>query len=690
MDKKTSWFHLLLRYLFSVLFALAFSTTLAIYFFDIYERDALDQLFLIFIPTVAFAWLFSENFFRVNKILQNSLPRIWRGIGLSTFLVASICNFAIPTESIIDKFAVLFFSWFLAFILSLPTLKSLENAFVEKKRNLLSGWLAGTVITFFLVSLFSEFYLKGYEFFILVFFFIMSGGLISYHLIGKTKHFWKENISSRWIEVLIFIFLLLFVIATVKNGLHFLRLIDKNIFLLDTNQIIFFCAIALFSAPWLILFVGFVNDHGYLLSFRETWGYKFIQDNLTGLLISLLFFAAYFVLSSALNQPHFGSDDTFFDADAVAWRVRLTTPAVEDPYWRAVHPLALLLLRPAISLIAILFAGNTLYAASALLGLAGTSCVFLTWIFVKKATNNKTYALLMAILLGVTSANLIFSALIETYIFSALTLILFFVFLQHEKWSLSALIPIGVVAFGITVTNIAQAVIGLFVTRLNFKLAIRYIIFVLTFGIVLSQVHNIVYDDPNPFFFVPDRVVYENKHINKITPRRVEVVAREAIFYNIVAPEPIVYTEGLPTPKFWFYKRIIVRKQPMRDHISEYENAIGTLTAWLWLLLLLLSGILFLRNLFSGSSTNKLSIGLLLCIAFNLALHLTYGKEIFLYSSGWTYAMILFMALAWHELAKHKWFQTVLAVFLLLLMINNSQFISTLLNTTAPFVQRVQ
>ncbi len=215
----------------------------------------------------------------------------------------------------------------------------------------------------------------------------------------------------------------------------------------------------------------------------------------------------------------------------------------------------------------------------------------------------------------------------------------------------------------------------------------RYILFVLTLSIVLSQIHNIAYDDPNPFFFVPSRVVYENKHINEITQRRVEVVAREAIFYNIVAPEPLVYTEGLPTPKFWFYKRIIVRKQPMRDHISEYETVLGTTTTWIWLLLILLSGILFLRNLFSKSSTIKLSLALLFTIAFNLALHLTYGKEIFLYSPGWTYAIILFMALAWQDLAKYRWFQSVLAVFLLLLMINNAQFISTMLVTIAPFVQ---
>ncbi|MBL6960562.1 MAG: hypothetical protein ISR59_05595 [Anaerolineales bacterium] len=690
MEKKNSWFQFLLRYLLSVLLALAFSTTLAIYFFDINEHDAINQLFLIVVPAVAFAWLFSEFYIRLKNIFHNSTPRVWGSIGTSTFIVASIYNFAIPSESIIDKLAVFICSWFLAFIFSLPTLNSLENAVLENKKNLLIGWLAGVIVAFFLVSVFSEFYLEGYEFFLLIFIFTLTSGLISKHLVGKIKHIREELLSSRWVDMLVFISLLSFVVAIVRDGLQFLRLTDKNIFLLGTDQIITFFAIALFSAPWLIFIDDFVKENGYFRSFRETSAYKFIQDNLIGLLISLLFFVAYFILSSALNQPHFGSDDTFFDADAVAWRVRLTTPAVEDPYWRAVHPLALLLFRPAINIIATFFAGNTLYAASALLSLAGTSCVFLIWIFVKKATNNKTYALLMSVLLGITSTNLIFSALIETYIFSALTLILFFVILQHEKWSLSVLVPIGIAAFGITVTNIAQTVIGLFVTRPNFKLVIRYIILVLTFGIVLSQVHNIVYADPNPLFFLPDRVGFENRHINKITSRRVEVVAREAIFYNIVAPEPIVFTEGLPTPKYWFYKRIIVLKQPMRDMISEYENVIGTVTAWFWLLLLLLSGILFLRNLFSKSSTNKLSVALLLSIAFNLALHLTYGKEIFLYSSGWTYAMILFMALAWQELAKHKWFQTLLMVFLFLLMINNSQFIATLLNTTAPFVQRVQ
>ncbi|OQX65383.1 MAG: hypothetical protein B6I38_04430 [Anaerolineaceae bacterium 4572_5.1] len=690
MSSQISKIHFFLKYLLSILIGLAFSIALSVYFFDLYEHDAIDQLFLILVPTAAFAYLFSEFLARVKDLFRHSSVRAWQGIAISAFFIAGICSSIISAESVVIRFSIFIVCWVLTFSLFLPTLKALENAFVEDKRNLLTGWLTGIGVAFLLVSLFSEFYTEIYEIVILTFFFTLFCGLISYYLMGKIKHFLKYEIHARWLEMVIFVFVLFFGIAIVKSGIWFLSLSRADIFLLEANAILLFFALAIFSGPWLVVVLYFLENEGYSHRFRETRLFGFIRENLMGLLVSILFFAAYFILSSALNQLHFGTDDIFFDADAVAWRTRLTTHALEDPYWRAIHPLALLLFRPVISLIAILFKGNTLYAASFVVSLAGASCLFLTWIFVKKATNNKSYALLISTLLGVTSANLVFSALIETYIFSALTLILFFVFLQHEKWSLSALVPIGVATFGITVSNIAQTVIGLFVMRLNLKLVMRYIIFVLALGIVLSQAHNIIYSNPNPFFFVPSRVLYENRHINKITPRRAVVVAREAVLYNVVAPEPLAFTEGLPTPKFWFYKRIIIRKQPMRDNLSEYESIIGTVTAWFWMLLLFLSGIFFLRNFFLKSPKTKMLIALLLCIAFNLTLHLTYGKEIFLYSSGWTYAIILFMALSWHELAKFKWFRTVLAVFLLLLMINNTQFIFTLLNTTAPFVRSVQ
>jgi hypothetical protein len=60
-----------------------------------------------------------------------------------------------------------------------------------------------------------------------------------------------------------------------------------------------------------------------------------------------------------------------------------------------------------------------------------------------------------------------------------------------------------------------------------------------------------------------------------------------------------------------------------------------------------------------------------------------YGKDVFLYAANWTYAIILFLALAWRELANKKWFQISLLVFVALLLVNNSRLIFTMLNTSA-------
>ncbi|MFM8424216.1 MAG: hypothetical protein ACKOBL_03490, partial [Chloroflexota bacterium] len=55
----------------------------------------------------------------------------------------------------------------------------------------------------------------------------------------------------------------------------------------------------------------------------------------------------------------------------------------------------------------------------------------------------------------------------------------------------------------------------------------------------------------------------------------------------------------------------------------------------------------------------------------NMVLHLRYGKELFLYTPNWTYALILFLGLAWQRFHDKKWFQMVLLLFVSLLIWNN-------------------
>jgi len=83
-----------------------------------------------------------------------------------------------------------------------------------------------------------------------------------------------------------------------------------------------------------------------------------------------------------------------------------------------------------------------------------------------------------------------------------------------------------------------------------------------------------------------------------------------------------------------------------------------------------------------------LSLALGLCVLFNFALHLNYGYEPFLYSPDWAYALIFFVALSLGSLAKNRFFQSGLLVFLILLAYNQFQFFRFIFETIAPFIRQ--
>ncbi|MDP1779655.1 MAG: hypothetical protein Q8K73_05230, partial [Anaerolineales bacterium] len=66
-------------------------------------------------------------------------------------------------------------------------------------------------------------------------------------------------------------------------------------------------------------------------------------------------------------------------------------------------------------------------------------------------------------------------------------------------------------------------------------------------------------------------------------------------------------------------------------------------------------------------------------------IHMVYGTELFLYTPYWIYALVFFIALALAEFADKKWFESMLAIIVLALMVNNFWFIFTILRGLAPF-----
>lgn len=88
-------------------------------------------------------------------------------------------------------------------------------------------------------------------------------------------------------------------------------------------------------------------------------------------------------------------------------------------------------------------------------------------------------------------------------------------------------------------------------------------------------------------------------------------------------------------------------------------------------------GLLFLKNLFKQD--NRFPFAFILITLFSFALHMRYGRDVFLYSANWTYAITLFLALAWKELSDRRWFQASLLTFVTLMMVNNSRLILLML-----------
>ena len=328
-------------------------------------------------------------------------------------------------------------------------------------------------------------------------------------------------------------------------------------------------------------------------------------------------------------------------------------------------------------LFAFFLKGDRLAAAFVLVAFTGALCVFLAWYFVKHTVGNSLYALLTASLLGASAAHLVFGSLIETYIFLAAVAMVFLVLLLKDK-PLFALIIAGALSFGITLTNFIQTVIAFILVKRDFKQWLKYGLIVGALVIPLALLNNFIYPNSQPYFFIPSNLTTEADNTFAPSVARGAAILRVMFLHSIVAPDPLILEEEIPFLKVWIFKA-----DPMR--LSEYDTWFGTTLAFAWLGLFLLGGFLFLKNL--RKEDNRFTFAFILILLFNFVLHLRYGKDIFLYSTNWTYAIILFLSLAWKELANKKWFQIVLLVFLALLLVNNSRLIFTMLSTSALHIK---
>lgn len=413
----------------------------------------------------------------------------------------------------------------------------------------------------------------------------------------------------------------------------------------------------------------------------------FIREHLAGLLLALLFFCAYFYIGLQLNPVDLDTVDNFLDADNSAWMQRIADPAGASLEMRGPHPFAYLIFRP-FGLLLEIFTQNFVLSAVLLNVFAGAACVFLTWVYFKRHTQNSVYALLIAGLLGLSTAHFFFGSVVETYIFSALFLILFFVLLQRNDTTTGGLVFISLITFGITLTNFIQTLIGFVVARPRMKEVIRFAGLTLSLGVILSLIHAALYPASKLFFLPSDAQTEEEFAFSPVGEPswrvigRVILLIRTVFLYAFVAPKPYVFINevGGTFPRFNFFKIA-----PETFSYSSY-NGFGNLLILVWAMLLFAAGLLFLIDLFRSRKVD-IRLGLLVCVIFNFCLHLYYGYEPFLYSPDWAYALIFFTALSLAPLAGNKFFQTGMLLFVAGLAVNQVQFFQFIFKTIAPFLK---
>jgi hypothetical protein len=609
-------------------------------------------------------------------------------LGLCFALAFAFPYFNNEAYALLDKFALVAvpafsFTFVLYYLLpyiedGLKQIGFQEMINVKERYRLLLGWLFGGIPAFFATAFLGNFYPQPLQVFCLGAFSFLAFGVLCHHGFCRLKRFMKAAPADFGIASFLFALVIALQVMFFRAGLQFPNLFNADFFLLKGQKVALFILAGIVSLPCLAWILRRLKQPALYRVLSQNGVFVFVRENLSGLTLSALFFSLYLLIGSVLNHPRFDTDDIFFDSDGFIWRYRLTTEHWQDFYWRSVHPLALLILRSLVNFLSIFLNGDLPFAAIVLTAFAGATCVFLAWIFMKGVMENETSALIMASLLGLSASHLFFGSLIETYIFLAAVTLLCFVLMQKKIQSLPLLVSVGVITMGITLTNFAQTAIALFGAKPNLKFMFRYVLIVLALVVSLTLMSSAFYPNASPYFFVPSSFLAERQNVRAISKNRIQALTRAFLFNNIAAPSPMMSHKDIPFTQFRFYRA--------EDYkISEYSTPLQAATARIWLAFLALAAIFFIKDF--KSHPMSLTLSLIGCVLLSLLIHLRYGKELFLYSTNWTYAVVFLLGISWKSLLKYRWFQIMLVAFLLLLLLNNAALFRTIMEVSAPYIQ---
>jgi hypothetical protein len=371
--------------------------------------------------------------------------------------------------------------------------------------------------------------------------------------------------------------------------------------------------------------------------------------------------------------------DQLFDADVPSRIVDLTR--YEGPHDRTqFHPLYVLLLNPpGQALRALLRIADVDYAgrvAAVLLNAAaGGLSVALFALLLLRLEIPVPRAAAWTLSFALSSSQLVFGSLPESWAFSVASLLLLFVLGARPEPPRDGLIGAGVLAFGMLVTNLGAA---LLVRRrwrperpgAALKSLVLYALAVLAVTAAFNAVQLYVY--PGTTHYIPTQPLARDDRMSFVWPAgagdvvvRLRELAAHFLFFNLAAPELLLADMGGPDKVVDFPYATLQAWRPL-----------GVVHALAWIALLAIGAHAAWR---SRLLRDPIARALLGWIAANAALHLVFGTSLFLYSCQWTFAVLALAALGLQRAeALGRRLDAALAALVLVQAANNALFLRDL------------
>ncbi len=369
-----------------------------------------------------------------------------------------------------------------------------------------------------------------------------------------------------------------------------------------------------------------------------------------------IFFLLYFGWGLAFHiraARVFYYTDQLFDADIPTRIMELAR--FGGPHRTRLHPLFALLLNPIgqalrAGLRAAGFDRSGRLTALLMSALAGALGVALFHVLLRRFGLAPRLSWLWSVLFGLSSSQLFFGSIPESFVFSGLSLVILFA-LSVGPPRPAALFLAGVGSFGMAVTNLAAALL-VRASSLQWdhsRKALRSLVFfglgIVLLAAALSLAQLWIYPGSSPFFLPTslhrdDLLSFVFSDCPSEIAERGQEVIGHLFFANLVAPKLMVTEPG--------GSRTEVDFAPLS---FETLRGGGLVHGLLWAGLLL-AGLVFglRRGLYRGGP----GLGLLLWVALHAALHFVFGTSLFLYSCQWTFAVVALAALSLDPIAADR------------------------------------